>query len=112
MLNVRRGDLVYLPIPNQEGGHGISVKLSIILENSHSLITVVPCTSQDQAWRYDKKIIVLKDSPEGKAMKLRWDSIIMIDRMDPFPERMIQSIHEGGKAPESLLKKIEDMLEE
>jgi|GEM_PF-5530199 len=112
MFTIARGDLVYIPFPNQEGP-GFTVRLCIVLDNSCRMVDLVPCTkSTHQDWRYDKCFIIKKDSPEGLAMKLAHDSLIIVDRNESFPERLVQSKHRGGVTPESILKKIEDMMDE
>lgn len=111
MLNIKRGSLVYAIIPNQEN-NGFSIKLCIVLDAELNCAYFVPCTTKtNQEWRYYKHIEIKKDSPEGKQMNLKDDSMIMIDRFEPLPYKVIRNEHEGF-APESLLQQIEDKLEE
>ena len=112
MLNLKRGSLTYLPFPNQED-KGISVKLCIVIDvEANNMVCLVPCTSSThQDWRYLKSFEIKKDSPEGKQMKLKADSMVIVDRLDSFPSSLIKNTCEGT-TPESILKKIENMLDE
>lgn len=111
MFNIKRGSLVYAAFPNQEN-NGSSNKLCIIIDAELNCAYFVPCSTQtNQAWRYIKHIEIKQNSPEGIQMKLKEDSIIMIDRFDPLPYNIIENLHDG-RVPESLLQKIEEMLDE
>lgn len=111
MLNIKRGSLVYTLFPNQEN-NGNSNKLCIILDTELNCAYFVPCTTKtSQEWRYVKHIEIPKNSPEGILMKLKEDSMIILDRQDALPYNLIKNQHEG-MVPESLLQKIEEMLDE
>ncbi|MES2138659.1 MAG: hypothetical protein V4511_03055 [Bacteroidota bacterium] len=111
MLNIKRGSLVYTLFPNQEN-NGFSVKLCIILDTERNCAYFVPCTTKTgQEWRYVKHFEIKKDSPEGIKMKLKEDSMVIVDRFDPLPYSIIKHQHDG-LVPDSILKKIEDLLEE
>lgn len=111
MHNIKRGSLVYALFPNEENnGEDFSVKLCIILNEELKCAFFVPCTSQvHQDYRYEMSFIIKKDSPEGKQMNLKNDSLVIIDRFDKLPISIIRSIHKGT-TPESILKRIERLL--
>jgi hypothetical protein len=102
---------VYALFPNQEN-KGFSNKLCIVFDTEFNCAYLVPCTTKtNQEWRYKKHFEIKKNSPEGIQMKLKEDSMIIIDRMDPMPYNIIKDEHDGN-VPENILLKIEEMLDE
>lgn len=95
--------------PNQENGKETTARPVIIIEDLQDEVLLCPITSQlKQKDNYKNIILVLKDSEEGKAMGITFDSLIVLDRI--LPLKKIRLAGKIGSCPDSIIEKIEEML--
>lgn len=94
--------------PNQENKKEVTARPVIVIEDLQDEVEVCPVTKQlNQKNNYKYTIEVMKDSPEGIAMGLDYDSLIVLDRTTVFKKsRLVAKI---GKCPTAIINKIEGM---
>jgi mRNA-degrading endonuclease toxin of MazEF toxin-antitoxin module len=106
-----RGAVVQCPVPNQEDRSKFTYRTAVVLSDDgvNCDLLICPTTSSvNQAHRYSYSFVVLKNSAEGKAMCLAYDSLIMADRTGKIPRSVIKR-YRNGQAPESILAKIDEL---
>lgn len=105
-------DVVTVPaFPNQEDSKLSTTRPCIIIEDLQDQVVICPITKQlSQKDRYEYSFVVEKNSLEGKAMGLSFDSLIVVDREAVLEKlRLHKKI---GECPDSIIEKIEDLLKE
>ena len=105
-------DVVIVPaFPNQENSSQYTSRPAIILEDLQDEVSIFPITKKlKQKERYKYCFIVKKDSEEGKEMGLQFDSLIVLDReVSVSKYRLLSKI---GSCPESIIDRIEELLEQ
>ncbi|MBN2636001.1 MAG: type II toxin-antitoxin system PemK/MazF family toxin [Prolixibacteraceae bacterium] len=105
-------DVVTVPaFPNQENSKLSTTRPCIIIEDLQNQVVICPITKQlTQQNRYKFCFVVEKDSLEGKAMGLSFDSLIVVDR-----EAVLEKVRlhrKIGECPDSIIERIEDLLKE
>ncbi len=104
-------DVVLVPaVPNQENHQKTTTRPCIIIEDLEDKVVICPITKQlHQADRYDYSFVVEKDSEEGQAMGLSFDSLVVLDReVESYRFRLHKKM---GECPESIINKIEELLQ-
>ena len=96
--------------PNQENSKETTARPVIIIEDLQDEVLLCPVTKQlKQKDNYKNTILVLKDTEEGKAMGLDFDSVIILDRIVPL--KKLRLTGKIGSCPDSIIEQIEEMLD-
>lgn len=111
-MDINQGDVFIVPFfPHQEDKHAGEPRWVIVLEDLGKVFSIVPMTSElKQESKYLKTIRIDQLSPEGIAMQLEADSIIILDRELSLPEFSFKEKYKRGKCPEELIDRIIEML--
>lgn len=109
-MPVKKWDVVFVSVPNQEDKSKSTKRPAIILkviDNNH--VAICPITKQIiQAKNYSKTIYIAKDSDDNRFLKLRFNSLIVIDRIDAINISCIDFVF--GRCSPSIISKIEELL--
>jgi hypothetical protein len=90
--------------PNQEDKTKGTIRWAICVEDSGTKVKIIALTKVlEKQIKYPKSFVVLKDSPDGKSMGLKHDSLIVPDRAT---ETSKEFCYVNGKCPPTLLSKI------
>jgi mRNA-degrading endonuclease toxin of MazEF toxin-antitoxin module len=109
-----RGAVVQCPVPNQEDPSKYTYRTAIVLSDDgvNCDLLICPTTSSlIQSNRYNYCIKILKESPEGKAMCLGYDSLIIVDRVGKVPRSIIKR-YRNGQTPDLIMNKIIELYEQ
>ena len=97
--------------PNQENFREVTARPAIIIEDLQDEVSVCCLTKQlHQAANYKYTFVVKEDSPEGKQMGLGFDSLIVLDRIFQLKKFRLAGVI--GRCPQSVIDKIEEILEQ
>ena len=97
--------------PNQEDNSKNTVRLAIVIDDLGDKFTLCPLTKRlHQEIHYKYTIQIDLDSKEGVAMKLEFSSLLLFDRLFDLPKNRL--LNKKGRCPDSLIEKIEELLEE
>lgn len=104
-------DVAFTHFPNQEDRSITTARIALIIDYLGDEFTLCPFTKQLNNEAYYKYTIqVEKDSEEGRAMNLDFSSLLIFDRLFDMPKFLL--LKKTGRCPDSLIEKIEELLEE
>jgi hypothetical protein len=93
--------------PNQENPILGTVRWIFICADYGNSVDIIPITKQlKQSTHYQKAVTVLKDTDEGKLMKLEFDSLFVFDRVITLPKTTFISppCHYKGRCSDSFIQ--------
>ncbi len=107
--NLRRGDVVYVGVPTSNAKE-VRRRPALVVQDA-TLSTAFPnlivaSITSNVSRRGPGRILVRAQSPEGREMGLKLDSLVTLDNLATLPRWMVEEVH--GTCP--LMNEVDEAL--